>query len=179
MPENRKTEQGDKGSGFDLGLGGLLGGLGGLGDLVGKLSELAEKGEELSKSSEFNVGDPEKGVKGIYGFSVKVGLGGEGVKVEPFGNVRKDESTGESVVHEVREPLVDVLQEEDHTLVVVEMPGIGLKDVKLEVVDDLLTIEASKGEQKYRKEVLLPESFEREKMETSCNNGVLEIRCKK
>lgn len=160
--------------GFDVGLGGILKGLG---SLVEKLGELAETGREFSKTGEIQ--GPGKEVKGIYGFTVKVGIGGEGVKVEPFGNIRRDEESGRSVVQEVREPAVDLFEERDHTLVVAEMPGIGAEDVRLEVKDDLLTITAEKGEKKYKKEVLLPGSFPREKMQVSCANGVLEVRCVK
>lgn len=160
--------------GFALGLGDFLGGLGGL---IEKLGELSEKGEGASKTGEFHFGDPKKGVHGICGLSVKVGLGG--AKVEPFGNVRRDNVTGESVVAEVREPLVDVFEEKDHLLVVAEMPGISAEDVTLEVKDDLLMIQAEKNSKKYRKEILLPGEFSKEKMEVSCNNGVLEIKCKK
>lgn len=155
--------------------GGIANIFGSLTDLVEKLGELAEKGEELSRTGEIQ--GKSKDLKGIYGFSVKVGLGGEGVKVEPFGNIRKDETTGESAVQEVREPMVDVFEEEDYTLVVAEMPGIGTEDVRLDVKDDLLTICAERGDKKYRKEVLLPRAYPREKMAVSCNNGILEIKC--
>ncbi len=148
-------------------------------DLVEKLGELAEKGEQLSRTGEIHGKGKEKDLKGVYGFSVKVGLGGEGVKVEPFGNIHKDETTGKSVVHEVREPIVDIFEEEDYTVVVAEMPGISVEDVRLDVKDDLLTIYAEKGDKKYRKEVLLPRSYPREKMLVSCNNGILEIKCTK
>lgn len=162
--------------GVEGGLGGILRGLG---SLVEKLGELAETGRELSKTGEILGTGPGKEIKGIYGFTVKVGIGGEGVKVEPFGNIRRDEESGRSVVQEVREPAVDVFEERDHTLVVAEMPGIGAEDVRLEVKDDLLSITAEKGEKKYKKEVLLPGSFPLEKMRMSCANGVLEIRCVK
>ena len=59
------------------------------------------------------------------------------------------------------------------------MPGIGAADVRLEVKDDVLTITAAKGDKKYRKELLLPGSYPKEKMGLSCNNGVLEIKCVK
>lgn len=163
-------------TGLDGALGGILKGLGGL---VEKLGELAEAGGELSKSGEIHGLGPDRAAKGVYGFTVKVGLGGEGVKVEPFGNIRRDEESGRSVVQEVTEPAADVFEESDHTLVVAEMPGIGAEDVRLEVTDDLLTITAERGKKKYRKEVLLPGSFPREKMQVSCTNGVLEIRCVK
>jgi len=146
-------------------------------DLVEKLGELAEKGEQLSKSGEIKWKGKGEDLNGVMGFSVKMGLGGKGVKVEPFGNIRKDERTGEPVVQEIREPVVDVFEEEDHTLVVAEMPGISAEDIRLDVKDDLLSIYAEKGEKKYRKEVLLPRSYPREKMLISCRNGVLEIRC--
>ena len=165
---------------FERGVEGGLGGIfKGLGNLIEKLGELAETGQEFSKIQELRGPGPGKDVRGIYGFTVKVGLGGEGVKVEPFGNIRRDEASGQSVVQEVREPAVDIFEEQDHTLVVAEMPGIGAEDVRLEVKDDLLTITAEKGEKKYKKEVLLPQSFPREKMQVSCANGVLEIRCVK
>ena len=64
-----------------------------------------------------------------------------------------------------------------HLLIVAEMPGIGSDDVTLEIKDDVLTIRAERGEKKYGKEVLLPRSYPREKMEFSCNNGMLEIKC--
>jgi HSP20 family protein len=155
------------------GEGGFGGIFKGLADLIETLGDLAEKGERLKKSGEFQQRD----VKGVYGFSVKVGLGDKEVKVEPFGNIRREEETGETVVQEIREPVVDVFEEKDHTLVVAEMPGISVQDVRLEVNDDLLTIHAEKGDKKYRKEILLPRNYPRDKMKMTCNNGILEIKC--
>jgi len=172
----KKAKGGIFSGGGDFGLGGLFGGLG---ELVDKLSELAEKGEELSKTGEFEGLDLKKGLKGVYGFSVKVGPGKEGqdeVKVEPFGNIRKDESTGESIVAEVREPMIDIFEENDHVLVVAEMPGIGEGDVTLDLKEDVLTIKAEKNSKKFFKEVLLSESFDEKKMTSTYNNGVMEIK---
>ena len=155
-----------------LGLGGIFSGLS---DLVGKLNELAETGEELRHTGEIHGAGKE--VKGIYGFTVKVGLGGKAPHIESFGNIRKDKKTGEAVVQEIREPAVDLFEEQDHLLIVAEMPGVSAKDVQIEVKDDVLTLSAAKGEKKYRKEVLLPGTYAKEKMRLSCNNGVLEIKC--
>ena len=156
--------------------GGIGGILGGLADLVEKLADLAEKGEELSRAGHFQAGG-DKGLKGVYGFSVKMGLGGEGIKVEPFGNIRRDEKSGRPIVQENREPVVDVFEEQDYTLVVVEMPGISAEDVRLEVKDDLLTIHAERDDKKYHKEVLLPKRYPKDKINISCNNGILEVKC--
>jgi HSP20 family protein len=41
----------------------------------------------------------------------------------------------------------------------------------------VLTIQAEEGDKKYRKELLLPGTYPREKMTVSCNNGILEIKC--
>ncbi len=158
----------------EIGVGGLLKGLG---DLVGKLGELAETGRELSKTGEIH--GPGKEVKGIYGVSIKVGLGDEGPRIEPFGNIRRDEKSGRTEVQEVREPMVDVFEEEDHLQVLAELPGIAKEDVRIDLKDDVLTIVAERGEKKYRKEVLLPCSVSRQKMQISCHNGVLEIKFRK
>ena len=165
---NEKTSEG----GFELGLGGILKGFG---DLIERLGDLAETGDQLSRTGEIH--GPGKDVKGIYGFTVKVGLGDERPRVEPFGNIRKDRESGHTVVQEVREPAVDVFEEEDHVLVVAEMPGVSVEDVQITVEDDLLTISAERGDKKYRKEVLLPASFARDKTQVACNNGVVEIKC--
>ncbi|SRR6266567_717129 len=167
--EENDESSSDKGGG---GIGGLLRGLG---DLVVKLGEIAETGETISRSGDLH--GTGKDLKGIYGFTVKVGLGDEKPKVESFGNIRRDAQSGRTEVQEVREPPVDVFEEAEHVLVVAELPGIGARDVRVEVKDDVLTIIAEKGDKKYRKEVLLPRSVSREKISVSCNNGVLEVKC--
>jgi len=169
MAENRKGRTShDR---IETGLGGMLKGLG---DLVEKLGELAETRQEFSKTGEIHGSGKE--VRGIYGFTVKVGLGEEGPRIEPFGNIRRDAKSGRTEVQEVREPMVDVFEEKDHLLVLAELPGISKDDVRIDLEDDVLTISAEKKDKKYRKEVLLPRSVSKEKMQVACNNGVLEIK---
>jgi HSP20 family protein len=168
--KNDKPSEG----GFEQGLGGILKGFG---DLVEKLGELSKTGDQLSQTGEIHGANKE--LKGIYGLTVKLGLGDDHPRVEPFGNIRQDRESGRTVVQEVREPVVDIFEEEDHVLVVAEMPGISVEDVKITVEHDLLTISAARGDKKYRKEVLLPASSTREKMQVTCNNGVVEIKCKR
>lgn len=156
--------------------GGFFAGLGTLIEQLGKLAEQAEQaGGEVTKTGEFSVGS-DKRVKGVYGFSVKSGLGEKGVKIEPFGNIRRDEEGKLVAVHEIREPMVDVFDEPGRLLVVAEVPGIEEENVQLEVHDDILVISTEKGEHKYRKEVLLPASFSSDKMSFSCRNGILKIQ---
>jgi HSP20 family protein len=160
--------------------GGIEGILRGLGDLVEKLGDLAEQGEALKQSGVVETSTSRgRAVKGVYGFSIKMGLGEEGEskpRVEPFGNIRRDEETGASVVQELTEPMVDVFEEDGHVQVVAEMPGIGENDLELELHGDVLSIQAAAGDKKYRKEVLLPRSFTPEGMEHKCRNGILEVK---
>jgi HSP20 family protein len=95
------------------------------------------------------------------------------------GNIRRGVKSERSEVQEVREPLVDIFEEEDHLLVVGELPGIAKEDVKIEIQEDVLLISAERGDRKYRKKVLLPRDVTRGKLRVSCKNGVLEIKCPK
>jgi HSP20 family protein len=152
--------------------------LNGLTDIAEKLNEISEKGETITKEGEFTRGG---GIKGVYGFSLKTGLGGkdDAIKVEPFGNIRKDKKTGEAVVQEINEPLVDVFEDEDATTLIAEMPGVGAGDIKIDVRDDVLTVSAQRGAKKYRKEILLSHTPAKDRIKVTCNNGIVTIRCEK
>ena len=155
--------------------------LSGLTDIAEKLNDISEKGEALSKKGEFTFPSKEGGVKGVYGFTLKTGLGGKDdqIRVEPFGNIRKDKKTGEAVVQEIHEPLLDVFEDEYGTTLIAEMPGVGPGDIRIEVRDDVLTVFAEKGEKKYRKEILLHHGLSEERINVTCNNGIVTIRCEK
>lgn len=160
----------------------LNGILGGLGDLVGKITELAEKAEEMQQTQEFNGKVNGQELKGVYGFNFKFGIADEKtkktkIKVEPFGNVKSDKAKGVRV-EEIREPMIDLLEEESYILILAEMPGVAAGDVKIEVTDDVLELSAASGERKYRKEILLPCACQLAPQIKS-NNGVIEIRCEK
>ena len=161
--------------GFSLG-----GVLGSFGDVLERLVDLAERGKELSQSGELKL-DPHGKLRGVYGLSIKTALGDRGeqeIKVEPFGNIRREPS-GETVVEDVREPLVDVHEEDDHVLILAEIPGVSKKDVKLDLAEDRLTISARRGEKRYFKEVPLPGRFGGENMQWDCANGILKIQLRR
>jgi HSP20 family protein len=173
-PEHSADRRGSENP-MEFGLGGLLGKLGGF---IEKLGELAESGEELTRSGEIRGLDPKGKIRGVYGLSIKTGLGEHGrqeLKVEPFGNIHR-RPDGKAEEKDVREPLLDIFEEEDHVLVLVEMPGISKKDVKLDLLGDRLTLSADRGEKGYWKEVELPGKFQPEKMQWECTNGILKIR---
>ena len=179
-----KQDRGDKGGASGEAAGGenRFGRiLSGLTDIAEKLNEISEKGETVTKKGEFTFPSKEGGVKGVYGFSLKTGLGGkdDAIKVEPFGNIRKDKKTGEAVVQEIHEPLIDVFEDGDATTLIAEMPGVGTGDIKIDVRDDVLTVSAKKGAKKYRKEILLSHSPSKDRIKVTCNNGIVTIRCGK
>ena len=183
-PERSERTERTEGLPKDVMAGGIFKGLA---SLVERLGELAEAGEQISKSTEFKTsGAGGKEIKGVYGFSVKMGIGKEGssFKVEPFGNVgRPEESPAggskEAAVHEVREPIVDVFEEDAYTLIVIEMPGVAKDDLSVEVVDDIVTIGAERAGKRYHKEILLSAPVQKKKMTITSNNGVFEIKFKK
>ena len=159
--------------GVDIGLGGIFEGLG---DFINLVSEMVEAGEsEVTRTGEFKVkGLGDRG-RGVYGFSIKTGIGGT-PQVERFGNIR---STKEGpVVDEVREPLIDVFDEGETVVVVAELPGVAEEEITVEVKDDVLTLE-TRGERKYAKEVLLPSSVDAATIKKAHKNGVLELRLTK
>jgi len=147
----------------------------GLGQLVEKLGEIDQAGEALNQSGSLRGSDGK--TRGIYGVQVKVGLGGQEIKLEPFGNFKPGTGNSEATVHETREPVCDVFEEETELLIIAEMPGVAAEDVKLELDGDLLSIRAERRDRKYAKELHLPQIVVIENAKISANNGVVEIRC--
>jgi HSP20 family protein len=172
MPRKKKDETKEEVT-VDLGFGGLFKGLGNFLDMV---SEMAEKGQDIaSRTGEFKVKGLGEEAKGVYGFTVRTGIGGI-PRVEHFGNISTSEAG--PVVAEVREPLVDVFDEEQEIVVVAELPGVAEEEITIEVQDDVFSLETT-GEHKYAKEILLPEAVEATDPEKTYRNGILEVRLKK
>jgi len=94
--------------------------------------------------------------------------------IESFGNIR--ETAKGPVVEEVREPIVDVFDEEDHILVIAELPRVSEDKIKIELTGDILNLTASDTDKKYAKEILLPGKVKPQSLETTYQNGILEIK---
>lgn len=152
-----------------------------LAKIAERLDSLSEQGGTLRQEGSFDVPRGSGSAKGVYGFTIKTGLGEskDKVKVEPFGNIRKDSRTGSVVVDEVIEPQVDVFEDDDGTTLVAEMPGVGGPDILVEAHGDVITIAAENGKKKYRKELLLSHSVVQSAIAVTSNNGVVTIRCGK
>ncbi len=170
----KKGEEHKKHMKSDEGAGGIFRTIGSFLDV---LSDMVDREEtEVRREGTVTLGEG-KGAKAVYGFTVRLGGMGE-PRVQPFGNVKKEKGKG-PVVEAVREPIVDVFDEKEALVVVAELPGIGEKDIVVELRDDILTIAAETGGQKYYKEVLLESPLVPDGLTRSYRNGVLEIRiCK-
>ena len=158
----------------------LVGGLfKGLGKFVELVEKVEEAGGEIKRKGEIK---GKEGVRGIYGFSIRSGIG-ERPKIQTFGNIRavkeKEKEKPEFKIAETREPIVDVFDEKDHVLIVAELPGVLEESIKLDFKGDILILEAGDEKRKYSKEILLLAKVDFENKEKSFKNGILEIKLKK
>jgi len=184
MPKNFKKE--DEGEGGFL--GGLFKGIGNLVDLAAKLEkeggviskqgEIKDLGKRLSSLDALKGLKQRRDIKGVYGFTIRTGLGNSGgPRVESFGNVKK--TAKGPVVEEIREPIVDVFEEKDHLTIIAEIPGVAENTIKTTIKDDVLILEAGeKGHLRYRKEISLPHSINPKTSKKSYKNGVLNLEFK-
>jgi HSP20 family protein len=169
MPEKEENDKIEIDFGMGkVSFGGLFKGFGNLIDLVSRISE-----GEIHKEGEIK-GLPRR-AKGVYGFSVRT-MAGKPV-VESFGNIR--ETAKGPIVEEVREPIIDVFDEEDRILVIAELPGVSENEIKIEVTGDILNITASDTDRKYAKEILLPSKVKADSIKTAYKNGILEVTLEK
>lgn len=106
----------------------------------------------------------------IYGFSMRVGPDGK-PKIQEFGNTTNPSSYQESR----REPLTDVIEEEDRIRVVVELPGVEKEDILLDTTEDALDIEVDTPNRRFSRKLDLPCCVDPESARATYNNGVLEV----
>ena len=112
----------------------------------------------------------------VYGYSVTVGPDGK-PKVTEFGNFKAQTQLGKPQmdVKEEREPLTDIIEGETEVRVIIELPGVEKKDIKLSGTDKKLTISVETPERKYFKEIELPAKVNVNKAKSTYTNGVLDI----
>ena len=120
----------------------------------------------------------------IYGYSVTIGPDGKPV-IREFGNVKPSLKPGlrgfgpALDIKSEREPLVDIISEEDKVRVIAELPGVEKEDIKLHATSRSLTISVDTPQRKYYKELDLPEEVDPKTAKSTYRNGVLEVTLKK
>lgn len=154
-------------------LGAVFRGLGGFVEMLGALVEKAEQVQE--RQGEFKVKGLGEQARGVYGFSVRSGLGGV-PQVRRFGNLNP--TAKGPVVEEVREPLVDVFDEADEVVVTAEIPGVGENEISLSLEGNQLALSTT-GRHRYAKEIVLPGTIDPASLERSHRNGILQVKLRK
>ncbi|MFB5630764.1 MAG: archaeal heat shock protein Hsp20 [Nitrosopumilaceae archaeon] len=111
-----------------------------------------------------------------YGYQMTVGPDGK-PHVREWGNVRPTNVLPGSGT---REPYVDeVLDEKNRTLkLVAEMPGIEKSDIKVNVVENTVSITAEHDKRKYQSRVPLKNKVDENSAKAQYSNGVLELTFK-
>ncbi len=112
----------------------------------------------------------------FYGFRITVGPDGK-PRFEEFGNM-KPGLRGPEITEQI-DPIVDVMEEKEEIVVVADIPGVEKGDIKLNAIEDTLTIDVDAERRKYRKEIRLPASIDPESAKASYKNGVLEVRLRR
>lgn len=169
MSKKRESKEQEAKVVFDVGLGGIFKGIE---NILNIASRLKEAGGEIRETKEFRIKGLGDKAKGVFGFSIKT-LAPEGLKVEPFGNIR--ETKAGPVVEEVGEPIVDVFEEGQNIRVIAEMPGVSETDIHYEIKGDILTLSSERG-RKYHKEVLLPAPVKEDEIKANYKNGIFELQ---
>ena len=74
---------------------------------------------------------------------------------------------------------VDLYEDKDSTFVRAELPGVKREDVNVEMIEDTLTINATRkdGEQSFSlsRAITIPESVQADKVSAALENGVLTV----
>jgi HSP20 family protein len=126
----------------------------------------------------------------VYGYSMTIGPDGK-PKVREFGNAKSlfgprgipgtgTAAIGKPLTAGEIEPLSDMTITDKEVKVVVEMPGVDKKDIKISAYDSSVEVStADKAQRKYRSVVELPPEADLETVKSTYNNGILEITFKK
>ncbi len=114
----------------------------------------------------------------VFGFSMGIGPDGKPT-LQNFGNVKQKE--GKPEVNEVRDPMVDIVEEGNELIVVAEVPGVRKEDIVLSATETTLSIQAKsqEKERKYEKVVDLPAKINPNVAKARYTNGILEVRLQK
>jgi len=110
----------------------------------------------------------------VYGYSITIGPDGKPI-IREFGNVRPRGGIKPIEVTDEREPLVDVIEEQDKVRVIAEVPGVSKEEINIEVVDNNKLKISTTGKRKYYKEVQLGAQVNPDSAKATYSNGVLEV----
>jgi len=110
----------------------------------------------------------------IHGFSIAFNSQGE-PQFNEFGHYIDEQSR----ISEEREPLTDVIEDENMISVTVELPGVEQEDIDISVTHDTLEIHVDTPHRKYHKSLSLPARVRDDLTTVTFKNGVLDIELTK
>ena len=150
----------------------------GLNDLLRMAADLAESVQDEHATVEVRrtggTGIP-RTLHAAYGVSVRVCP--RVAPATPFGHARKHQPPD---AEEAREPLADVLDEGDHYVILVELPGAGASAVEWSVRDErVVVIRAGSSLRTYSKKFLLPVPVNVRAAVSTFENGIFELKLPK
>src|SRR5271157_4281921 len=134
--------------------------------------------KKMSEDLEKQMREGGPGRPAVFGFSFNVGPDGKPM-MQPFGNV--EEREGKTEIKESRDPLVDIIDEQDELIVAAEIPGVRKEDIELSATEHTLTIRAKSDEtgRNYEKEVDLPAKINPNIARARYTHGILEVKLQK
>jgi HSP20 family protein len=112
----------------------------------------------------------------VWGFSAAIGPDGK-IRLNPFGNLKPEEAP--PVVREEREPMIDIMEQDDTIIILAELPGVKEDDLQVKVDDYNVIIQVDTPNRKYAKNLDLPAPVDKNSVQTNYNNGILEIKIQK
>lgn len=115
----------------------------------------------------------------VYGFSVR--MSPDGIpRLQPFGNIPPKYSADKAKFDfEDREPLTDVIENDDQICITMELPGVEKEDIDLDIADNKLTINVDTEQRKYHKALELKSEVDPKTVCATYKNGVLDITIKR
>ncbi len=134
-----------------------------------------------------------------YYWGYRAEIGPDGVpRIETFGNIPTPSlpmNSTEEVVETTptapvspemqgtrlgAEPVTDIIVDEQDGLirVIMELPGVTERDVKLDVSESTLKVEATNEFKRFYKEVTFPKTIDPKTVKKSLKNGILELKFK-
>ena len=107
----------------------------------------------------------------VMGFSVNVGPDGK-PRIDRFGS-KKTKPKDKAPSYNVREPLVDIIEDDKEITLICEMPGVEKQDIKLKTTRTNIEIRAGNS---YLKKIAFPSEIIPQKARAKYKNGILEIK---
>ncbi len=150
--------------------------------LEGRLDELREKLKEVGGKEVLSDEEWSKGGASITGhFRTRGLLGDQEFHVGTMGKPEREvREPSVAQPQEVIEPPVDVFYEKQRVIIVADVPGVSMDDLELKIKGKVFYLSTrATARRSYRKEVPLEAEVVPESLQTTCRNGVLEVRLHK